>query len=403
MKVLRNKMIKSLIIIPVIIIVMFNVFIPTKVYATKSSEGMLWNFGGYVKGAITQGILGLDYDLEGNWSWDAAPGNLIKEIMYMLCGIGDVIESLLQVVMIGDSDFWLSTTISNRNDNLDNTDSWLYADQSDVDALQNGNTTDRGSVLVAINEKGLSGGILGNWEVPNMMYSPEMIFSNQVAALDANFIHPNEYNSITDSDEAKREAVSLAKTVGPTIANWYRAFRNLSIVGLLTVLVYIGIRIVIGSTAGEKAKYKERIQDWFVALCLVFFMHFIMAAIMTFSDKLVSLFNESVNSGIIVLVSDGTIFKTNFTGLVRFFAQSASWKMAFGYGVMFLMIIGITVRYTWIYLRRFFFLAFFTMIAPAIALTYPLDKINDGKAQAYNKWFKEYVVLALTQPMHLIL
>ena len=48
-------------------------------------------------------------------------------------------------------------------------------------------------------------------------------------------------------------------------------------------------------------------------------------------------------------------------------------------------------------------MAFFTMIAPLIAVTYPLDKIKDGQAQAFNLWFKEYTFNALIQPVHLII
>ena len=48
-------------------------------------------------------------------------------------------------------------------------------------------------------------------------------------------------------------------------------------------------------------------------------------------------------------------------------------------------------------------MAFFTMIAPLVALTYPIDKVGDGKAQAFNMWFKEYTVNAMIQPIHLLL
>ena len=48
-------------------------------------------------------------------------------------------------------------------------------------------------------------------------------------------------------------------------------------------------------------------------------------------------------------------------------------------------------------------MAFLTMIAPLVALTYPIDKMNDGKAQAFNMWFKEYIFNLLIQPLHLIL
>lgn len=48
-------------------------------------------------------------------------------------------------------------------------------------------------------------------------------------------------------------------------------------------------------------------------------------------------------------------------------------------------------------------MAFLTMIAPMIALTYPLDKIKDGKAQAFSYWLREYIFNCLIQPVHLLL
>ena len=46
---------------------------------------------------------------------------------------------------------------------------------------------------------------------------------------------------------------------------------------------------------------------------------------------------------------------------------------------------------------------FLTVIAPMVALTYPLDKIRDGKAQAFELWMKEYIINLLIQPFHLLL
>ena len=48
-------------------------------------------------------------------------------------------------------------------------------------------------------------------------------------------------------------------------------------------------------------------------------------------------------------------------------------------------------------------MAFLTLIAPLVAVTYPIDKLNDGKAQAYDAWFKEYLFNLLIQPLHLLL
>ena len=71
-----------------------------------------------------------------------------------------------------------------------------------------------------------------------------------------------------------------------TVSKWYVALRNIAIVGLLSVLLYIGIRIVISSSAGDKAKYKQFFVDWVVALCLIFFLHYIMAFTMTMSETI---------------------------------------------------------------------------------------------------------------------
>lgn len=48
-------------------------------------------------------------------------------------------------------------------------------------------------------------------------------------------------------------------------------------------------------------------------------------------------------------------------------------------------------------------MAFLTLMAPVVAITYPIDKLGDGKAQAFNMWLKEYIFNLLLQPFHLII
>ena len=48
-------------------------------------------------------------------------------------------------------------------------------------------------------------------------------------------------------------------------------------------------------------------------------------------------------------------------------------------------------------------MAFLTMIAPLVAMTYPIDKMTDGKAQAFDAWLKEYIFNLMIQPLHLLL
>ena len=205
-----------------------------------------------------------------------------------------------------------------------------------------------------------------------------------------------------------------------TVATWYVALRNIAIVGLLSALLYIGIRIVISSSAGDKAKYKQFFVDWVVALCLIFFLHYIMAFTMTMSETVTDvLAGDRTNQGRIKEVNirltetDGTTtfkdsgtevcFSSNFTGVARMKADYQGGTLKIGYSILYIALTVYTVYFAFVYLKRLLMLAFFTMIAPLVALTYPLDKIKDGKAQAFNYWFKEYMFYALLQPMHMLL
>ena len=74
-----------------------------------------------------------------------------------------------------------------------------------------------------------------------------------------------------------------------------------------------------------------------------------------------------------------------------------------GYVLCYLVLVVYTLIFAWTYLKRVLYMAFLTIIAPLVAMTYPIDKITDGKAQAFNAWLKEYLFNLLIQPLHLLL
>ena len=43
------------------------------------------------------------------------------------------------------------------------------------------------------------------------------------------------------------------------------------------------------------------------------------------------------------------------------------------------------------------------MIAPIITITYSMDRVGDGKAQALNTWFSEFMLNVLIQPFHCLI
>ncbi len=254
----------------------------------------------------------------------------------------------------------------------------------------------------------------GDTEIPDIKVSPDEIFMNKIESLNANF-----FREIEDYDDLSEEQKELTnenrqshlQTLKQLIQNWYIALRYIAIIGLSCVLVYVGIRMVISSTAGDKAKYKKMLMDWVVALCLIFFMHYIMAFGMTLSERLVAFFAGDGKIQIGLMEGDSfqknkngdpveTNTVNNFLEFVRVYVQLAEPAHAFTYLILYIVLAIYTAYFAFIYLKRFLYLAFLTLIAPLVALTYPLDKISDGQAQAFNIWLKEYMYNALLQPFH---
>lgn len=193
------------------------------------------------------------------------------------------------------------------------------------------------------------------------------------------------------------EKTSTAYTLRPIIATWYVALRNIALVGLLSVLLYMGIRIIISSTSQDKAKYKKMLLDWIIAVLILFILHYLMVFIVSFSQRITELFE--VNT----IAADGT---DNFITNIRNMAtgnNNDSYVAYFGYVVMYVALVILTVIFTIQYVKRLIFIAFLTMIAPLIALTYPIDKLKDGQSQAFSMWIREYVFNCLLQPVHLLL
>ena len=257
--------------------------------------------------AIAILVVLLCYCIVPTYTYAGFGGEILKVFTQLLAALGDVVTGTLNHFMLGTDEMINSVMLDRDNPTVTNPEGALYADPNAEADLILGQDQDVAGNTDDDNEEEIYGGLWGDddeWEVPNILYSPEAIFSNNVAALDVNFLSPNTYSAVQDggSGSAQIASQSSAEFLQSTISNWYVGFRNISAVALLVVLVYIGIKILIGSIA-EKAKHKEMLRDWFVALCLVFIIHFIMSGILMITQRVTSLF-EGASSGIVVEVRE---------------------------------------------------------------------------------------------------
>ena len=385
-------------------------------------------------------------------------------------------------------------------------------------------------------DNGLIG--LRKFEYPVIQISPELIFSNQIRLLDIDFIgNQNEDQYSIDSGNkiviGDGEVVTALRSI---IASWYVTLRTISIVGLLSVLLYIGIRIMIASTSADKAKYKQMILDWIIAFCLLLFMHYIMAGMIRIVDRVDDLLAKAANIGTGISLNEeygnvsygghndrlsGTNFRiSDIKELLQGYgvelreannpitqddsSNAGVWKKwyfydtqdelvlridqdseiysvrkiadsiaeykdtieqslrapasttipdttggtqsgsgeasqtitesgdtvyvssdpskvlyyinyarlyvnlddpgeSFGFIILYVILIVFTTMFAVRYMKRVIYIAFLTLIAPLVALTYPIDKIKDGQAQAFNMWFREYIFNVMIQPFHLLI
>lgn len=232
-----------------------------------------------------------------------------------------------------------------------------------------------------------SGFLIFALKYPNFAYTPEEIFSGNIELLDINFFD----DSNEDANWGKIKEI---------ISSWYKVLRMVAIIGLLSVLIYTGIKIMLSANTQEKAKYKQMILNWFMAVVILFVMHYIMAFILNIIEQIMGLFAEI--SGSIIVKAGDEIFKTNLLGLARFRMQRDNFTAKVGHLIIYTALVVFTFKFTFVYLKRLLRMAFLTVIAPIVALTYPIDKM-EGSAKGFNMWLKEYIFTALLQPMHYIL
>lgn len=321
-----------------------------------------------------------------------AGGKLMNPIVTFVAALFDGVQHLLEMTMLGKTQSFMKE----------------LAKDYEVDSPPSGDNVKEVNDFIDATFFGFNA-----INIPTITYTPEEIFSNKVPALDINFINPTITKSADGQHDDEVQDRNIALTLRGTIAGWYNALTIIAMVGLLSVLVYLGIRMLLTSIAADKAKYKQMLMDWVVAMCLLFTLHFIMSFALTMVETVTAMLASGENNTSITVYAtnmDGFIlskyqvaFKTNLMNYVRFMVQAGDLSVKLGFLGLYIMLVIYSVRFTWIYLKRVINMAFLTLIAPLVALTYPIDKVSDGKAQAFNMWLKEFSYNALIQPIHLLL
>lgn len=303
-----------------------------------------------------------------------------------------------------------------------------------------------------------------NLYLPFYSLSPEEIFNGRALLFNVDFFNEGKtieehvngdgevdyYYYMEDGQEIRTSSQDMAKELRDIVSKWYVALRNIAIVAMMIVLLFIAIKILLSSTASDKAKYVQLLKDWGIGLILLGSMHYIMAFSNVIVNKIIDMISTSAdqklysvmipnddedklyetidkfglgadldNGGVVMTgtydadtetfnTTSGDdkmiVWPTNLMGYLRLQIQlEHDSTMYISSAICFCVLVLFTIFFVISYTKRVIYMAFLTLIAPLIALTYPIDKITDGQAQGFDKWLKEYIFNLLIQPLHLLL
>ena len=213
--------------------------------------------------------------------------------------------------------------------------------------------------------------------------TPFNIFFNHFKILDVNFFNI----------EAGTES-HISYSIKTAVANWYYIMRNISAIILVIILIYVGIRMALSTVASDKVRYKKMLYDWLCSVLLIFVLHYIIRFIIGLNDAIVYMLSKMLGTEDTLGAALDQIVNQSLVG-VGFTAI-----MAF---LVYVIIIVQTILFLIAYINRFLKVGFLIMISPLISITYSIDKMGDGKAQALEGWLKELLYTILIQPFHCIM
>ena len=231
-------------------------------------------------------------------------------------------------------------------------------------------------------------GVNDGWSVG--IATPYSIFFNKYKLFDVNFF---DFNKTTSNGPA------LA--IRQEVAEWFYIIRNISSAVLLCILIYVCIRMALSTVAEEKAKFKRMLFDWVCSLVLIYLLQYIMIFTVYTNNAIVNALKAIYEQNIVT--SSGVVDMD--TAILQIATQAV---MPVGLGsitatLVYAMIILQTIAFMIAYTQRMLKIGFLMRISPLISITYAIDKMGDGKAQALNSWLKEFVYTILIQPFHCLI
>lgn len=260
------------------------------------------------------------------------------------------------------------------------------------------------------------------------------IVFNQVSSLDPNFFNADLATS-NETTEIIRDKVN----------EWYSFFMMLAITAYLIVLLVMGIKIVIGSTAAGLEKAKELAVKWLVGVLILFlFPNVILKNAFKINEGIVKTIADQYGGntgpeGTAIGNSEGEWsteeiefrspeYVSRFTGksslggaemnriyqkaLDTYRSGADMTRIMRAYAGITRKIIYVIIWYVLLtqlvvllvkYYKRYFIIALLIIIFPLVAMYYIIEIARGKNGQVFSEWSKEIMVNIFIQSVHAII
>lgn len=215
-------------------------------------------------------------------------------------------------------------------------------------------------------------------------YTIEDVIYNRIPVLDVNVF--------TDTPGGEPiEQNSIVGILRKAVATWYVSFRNLAILALAIIIIYLGIRMALSTIPEKTGQYKTALGAWVISVVLIFIVHYFMIAVMDINDWIVKLF-ENTNT------SELSIYHT-----IQTRAMDNRIYIGIPATIIYFVLIVYFFRFLFVYVKRYFTIMILIIIAPFVCVKYAFDSAKGKKGSSIVNWMYDLTFNVLLQSVHALL
>lgn len=209
-----------------------------------------------------------------------------------------------------------------------------------------------------------------------------------------------------------------------TINDFFSFFTKIAVIVYMTMLVYIGIRILLNAGTQKNAKYKEFLVYWVQGVAILFLFPYVMKYTIMINNAFVEFIDDNKEN--IFAIGDaiepaGIVSQegsdmsdventmdsaqatlesgTDYMSVMFVKAWTEGWIV---YALCWIIMVKQLLSLLIIYFKRLLITIFLIVIFPLVTISYAIDKLGDGKSQAFGNWCKEFILNVFIQSFHAI-